>query len=299
MGLEVLMLVGRLKEIWRYPVKSLGGSTLDLAAVHEKGIAGDRGWTAVDTETGDMCSAKRLPGLLNLNARYQHEPKDGIAYKDDIPSVIIGFPDGRELDALDEQSAAMSDFLGKSVRLYPLEPPENKDHYRMSSPPSEEEFARLLGVRPGEDPLDMGDYDPALLEFLMEYSAIPGTYYDAFPLHMITTAALEHMSGVSSQEFDVRRFRPNLLIETAPGIEGMAEFDWVGKFLKIGEVVLKVESRTLRCSMPSREQQHYGLEQNPRIGKSLYEHASRFLGVNLAVEQVGVLRSGSDIELVD
>ena len=185
------------------------------------------------------------------------------------------------------------------MRLHPLEPPENLDHYRMSSPPSEEEFARLLGVKPGEDPLDMGDYDPAMLEFLMEYSAIPGTYYDAFPLHMITTAALEHMRGISSQDFDIRRFRPNLLIETAPGAEGMVEFDWVGKSLKIGEVVLKIESRTLRCSMPSRGQQHCGLEQNPKIGKSLYENTDRFLGVNLAVEQSGELRSGSDIELVD
>ena len=79
----------------------------------------------------------------------------------------------------------------------------------------------------------------------------------------------------------------------------MAEFDWVGKSLKIGDVVLKVESRTLRCSMPSREQQHCGLEQNPKIGKSLYENANRFLGVNLAVERTGVLRTNSDIELVD
>ncbi len=293
------MLVGKLKEIWRYPVKSLGGDTLESAHVHESGIAGDRGWTAVDTETGDMCSAKRVPRLLNLSARYQHEPIDGIAYQEDIPPVVIEFPDGREIDTLDEQSAAMSDFLGRSIRLHPLEPPENRDHYRMSSPQSEEQIARLLGVKPGEDPLDMGEYDPALLEFLMEYSAIPGTYYDAFPLHMITTASLEHMREISSQDFDIQRFRPNLLIETAPGVEGMAEFDWVGKSLKIGDVVLKVESRTLRCSMPSREQQHCGLERNPKIAKSLYENTNRFLGVNLAVEQTGLLRSGSDIELVD
>ena len=51
--------------------------------------------------------------------------------------------------------------------------------------------------------------------------------------------------------------------------------------------------------MPSRGQQHCGLEQNPKIGKSLYENTDRFLGVNIAVEQPGELRSGSDIELVD
>ncbi|MEM1402133.1 MAG: MOSC N-terminal beta barrel domain-containing protein [Pseudomonadota bacterium] len=292
------MQVGRLKEIWRYPVKSLGGGTVDSAFVHDTGIAGDRGWTTVDTRTGDMCSAKRAPGLLNLSARYLREPKAEVSYKDDVPPVLIGFPDGRELEGVDQQSAAMSEFLGFPVQLHPLEPPENKEHYRMASPPSEEQFARMLGIKPGDDSLDMGEYDPKLLEFLMEYSAIPGTYYDAFPLHMITTAALEHMRDVSSEDYDVRRFRPNLVIETVPDVTGLAEFDWTGKGLKIGDVQLKIESRTLRCSMPSRAQECFGLKQNPLIAKSLHQTTNRFLGVNLTVQKGGMIYAGSAIELV-
>jgi len=74
---------------------------------------------------------------------------------------------------------------------------------------------------------------------------------------------------------------------------------WTAVDTETGDVVVKVESRTQRCSMPSRGQQHCGLEQNPKIGKSLYENTGRFLGVNIAVEQPGELRSGSDIELMD
>jgi uncharacterized protein YcbX len=293
------MLIGKLKEIWRYPVKSLGGDTLEIAHVHEYGIAGDRGWAVIDVQTGDICSAKRLPKLLNLTAHYRHEPEDGVAYGGSIPPVIIRFPDGQELDALDNQAAAMSEFLGKSIKLHALEPPENLDHYRMSNPPSDEEFLRALNVQPGEDGPDLSDYDPAMIETLMEYSCPPGTYYDVFPLHMLTTAALKYMTEKSGENFDHRRFRPNLLVETLPSINGIVEFDWVGKSLRIGEVLLKIESRTIRCSVPSREQQHHGLVQNPKISKSLYESTNRYLGANLTVERNGLLRSGDDVELLD
>ena len=60
-----------------------------------------------------------------------------------------------------------------------------------------------------------------------------------------------------------------------------------------------IESRTIRCSMPSREQQHHGLAQNPKISKSLYESTNRYLGANLTVERNGLLRSGDDVELLD
>jgi uncharacterized protein YcbX len=293
------MLVGTLKEIWRYPVKSLGGDTQDSAAVHASGIAGDRGWAVIDAETGDLCSAKRLPSLLNLAARYQDEPQPGIAYGDAIPRVSIRLPDGRELETTAEQETAISELAGRPLRLQPLEPPENLDHYRMSAPPSEEEFMRAMNIQAGEDGPDFSDYDPAMIEVLMEYSSPPGTYYDVFPLHVLTTAALDHMNEVSGERFDHRRFRPNLLVETLPGISGIAEFDWVGKSLRIGEVVLKVESRTIRCSVPSREQQHYGLEQNPKISKSLYGATNRYLGANLTVVNAGVLCAGDEVELLD
>ncbi len=293
------MQVGTLKEIWRFPVKSLGGDTLDSAAVHAGGIAGDRGWALIDAESGDICSAKRLPGLLNLEARYTSEPEPGAAYGDAVPRVSIRFPDGRELDATGDQEAAISAMVGHPLKLHPLEPPENLDHYRMSAPPSEEEFARAMNVQADEDGPDFSDYDPSMIETLMEYSSPPGTYYDVFPLHVLTTAALEHMSEVSGEHFDQRRFRPNLVIETAPGISGIAEFDWIGKSLRIGEVLMKVESRTIRCSMPSREQQHYGLEQNPKISKSLYTETNRYLGANLTVINAGVLQAGAEVELLD
>ncbi len=293
------MHIGSLKEIWRFPVKSLGGGTVETAIVHEHGLAGDRGWAVADGLTGDLCSAKKIPGLLNLMATYQFDPPDEVAYGDKIPPVTIHFPDGRECASAEDQEAAISEFVGRPLKLLALAPPENLDHYRMSEPPSEEEFMRAMNVKPGEDGLDLADYDPAMIETLMEYSCPPGNYYDVFPLHLLTTAALDYMSAQSGEVFDHRRFRPSLLLETLPGMEGIAEFNWVGKSLRIGEVLLKVESRTIRCSVPSREQRNYGLVQNAKISKSLYLETNRYLGVNLTIAQKGMLRAGEEVELVD
>ena len=293
------MLIGKIKEIWRYPVKSLGGEILESINVHKCGVAGDRGWALLDRNSGDICSAKKLPRLLNLMATYEAEPDSGVAYGESVPPVTIHFPDGGQCSSGDGQDAAISEFVDRPLKLHALEPPENLDHYRMAEPPSEEEFFRALNVKPGEEGPDFSDYDPAMIETLMEYACPPGTYYDVFPLHLLTTAALDHMTAQSGEYFDHRRFRPNLLLETLPGIEGIAEFDWVGRCLQIGGVRLKVESRTIRCSMPAREQVNYGLVQNAKISKSLYLSTNRYLGVNLTVVNTGLLRAGDDVELVD
>lgn len=52
------MQVGIIGELWRYPVKSMGGESIPEAHVHAPGMAGDRCWAVLDAETGDICSAK-------------------------------------------------------------------------------------------------------------------------------------------------------------------------------------------------------------------------------------------------
>ncbi len=73
------MRVGVVKEIWRYPVKSMGGERLDRCAIETvSGIRGDRGWAVWDEEAGEIRGAKKIPALLECTARYREEP-DGQA----------------------------------------------------------------------------------------------------------------------------------------------------------------------------------------------------------------------------
>lgn len=59
----------RVAEIWRYPVKSLGGESLTHADVDELGIAGDRQWGLYDPVGDKVLTARREPRLLFLAAR--------------------------------------------------------------------------------------------------------------------------------------------------------------------------------------------------------------------------------------
>jgi uncharacterized protein YcbX len=92
-------------QIWRYPVKSLGGESVASSAIDARGLLGDRLWAVRDGE-GRLGSGKntrrfrRFPGrpLLSLSARFPAEPSpgpDGIA-----PPLVIG-ADGREYPVAD------------------------------------------------------------------------------------------------------------------------------------------------------------------------------------------------------
>ena len=47
------MQVGVVSELWRYPVKSLGGESLAAARLTSQGVVGDRCWAFVDAGSGD------------------------------------------------------------------------------------------------------------------------------------------------------------------------------------------------------------------------------------------------------
>ncbi len=93
----------RVTEIWRFPVKSMGGETLLDAVVSDLGIAGDRGWSVYDLATGTTLTARRTPELLFASARL---------VADDL---AITLPDGTEVG--EGGSDRVSAWLGRDVEL--------------------------------------------------------------------------------------------------------------------------------------------------------------------------------------
>jgi uncharacterized protein len=67
------------EQVWRYPVKSLGGERVEVSWADVRGLLGDRVW-AVQDGGGKLGSGKntrrfkRMTGLLDLTARYLAEP---------------------------------------------------------------------------------------------------------------------------------------------------------------------------------------------------------------------------------
>jgi uncharacterized protein YcbX len=93
----------RVSEIWRFPVKSMGGETLLSEEVSDLGIVGDRGWSVFDVETGMTLTARRTPELLYATARLVSD------------EVVVTLPDGSEIGERDD--AALSVWLGREVEL--------------------------------------------------------------------------------------------------------------------------------------------------------------------------------------
>lgn len=302
------MLIGKIQQIRRYPFKSMSGELLNDCVVGTLGLPGDRGWALRDEKTKEITNGKKIPLLMQCAARYRDQPANG-----SIPHVDITLPDGSQLGSDDENvNERLSTVLGKSVTLWPLQDPSNKTHYRRASVAArltrfklvrEKLLVRMPGVdaqlremfsRNADEPLpDLSQLPKELLEFTSPL----GTYFDAFPIHVLTTASLEAMSRVNpAATWDVRRFRPNFLIESAEGIEGLVEADWAGRRLRIGEVELQCEIPTVRCGMTTHAQGD--LPKEPSVLRSIVKDAGQNLGVYASVVSGGRVALNDQAELL-
>ena len=112
------MIIGTVKQIWRYPVKSMSGELLADCTVGELGIPGDRGWALRDEETREITNGKHIPLLMKSSARYREEPVAGT-----IPHVDMTLNGSPNIGS-DEPNVnkRLSEGLDKTVSLWPRQP---------------------------------------------------------------------------------------------------------------------------------------------------------------------------------
>jgi len=283
--------VGTVVEIWRYPVKSMGGEQIDRCAVGERGLPGDRGWALRDEVAGEIRGAKKFPQLLRCAARYLEEPRAGW-----IPAAEITLPDGTRVRSDDPRAATrLSDLLGKRVTLWPLRPADDLAHYRRAQPDDPDMLSELRSIfgRLEDEPLpDLSVFPQELFEF----TSLPGTYFDALPLHLLTTATLGDLGRRNpSARFDRRRFRPNILIAPEGGATGQPELDWCGRPLRVGQATVSVEMPVVRCSMTMQPQAD--LPQDPSVLRTIVRHSNQNVGVYANVVSPGGVGIGDPVEL--
>jgi uncharacterized protein len=299
-------------EIWRYPVKSMGGHRLDRVDVGTRGVAGDRGWAVRDESTGEILNAKRHPILMQCTAKYREEPTE-----DRVPHVDITMPDGGSVgsDSV-EVSRRLSELTRRRVALRPLQPADDVSYYRRRDAGAAL-AGRLARYRPGRQLLQWAmirgriekdmratfgrDADEPLPDFAdvpgtaFEFQTPPGTYFDLFPIHVLTTSSLQLMSRLNpSATWDVRRFRPNVVVDTGP-TAGAIENDWVGRSLRLGGCVMKGELPTVRCAMPMHAQPK--LPRDPSVLRTVVREADQCLGLYASVTASGVVATGDPVAL--
>lgn len=261
----------RVEVLRRYPVKSMLGEDIDRAQISASGILGDRAFAIVDAEDGKVASAKnprKWPNIFKFDASYVEQP--GL----DNPGVVaIGYGPGQKFTNLDADiDAKLSTIFGHSV-------------YLAAQPPLESQFEVVSALEADRD------------EAAVRTVRMPeGVFFDSCVLHVLTTATLRHLSSLYPQgHFDVRRFRPNLVLDTGDSA-GFVENDWIGRTISVGDqVVLRVIEPCRRCIMATLPQGD--LPEDVGILRTAVKHNSSSVGVRVAVVEGGVVQKGDAVML--
>lgn len=292
-------MTGSVAQLWRFPVKSMGGGQVDRVRVDRRGVHADRLWAVRDVERGVTASARRVPVLLGCSARYLTAPADD-AGPGNVPAVVITLPDGREL-ASDDPAVhqALSELVGREMRLTALPPHDDTSQHRMALRDSLANFSAAqvrkdFGLGDTEALPDTSVFSTRDIITLARYSTPPGAFVDLSPVHLMTTASLRDLSP-DETPYDVRRFRPNVLVEVTEPEREFPESAWVGGTLSIGSAVLDVAIPTIRCVVPTRPQPDIELDRG--ITRQLGERTNRFLGVYADIGTPGVIRVGDEVRV--
>lgn len=282
----------QISQLWRYPVKSMVGGQVPSVELDELGIVDDRTWATRDLERGGIRGAKKIGPLMQLRARDIDDGHVEITLRD---GTCVRTSDD---DVHDRVSAA----IGHRVHLERLHPADDLDHYRRGAPDSDDVMAELRGLfgRDEDEPLpDFSVFPPTIAEF----ESPPGTYYDVFPLVVMTEAALGALrDALPDSNMDTNRFRPSIVIDTGDaGLDGSTpghpEFDWKGRRATIGTATIEFGDLCPRCVMVTRE-----IDDQIPVDRAVLRHIVRDLDQNLGVYATivtpGVAAVGDPFEFV-
>lgn len=266
----------KVESIWRYPFKSMGGEQLDEVALTAGGLPGDRAYALRD---GDITrNAKKYPALMAMKSWYD----DG----DTARAPLVELEDGRRFSATDPAlEPAIAGIIGADLQVSGLAPAQDEEFYRRREKRSPEEARATFGLEEDEPFPDLS----FLPSRVMEFATPPGTFFDCYPLLVMTTSSLRALQQLAPESItDVRRFRPNILIDADD--EGFAEQQWLGTKLMIGDAIISLEVPCPRCVMTTVG--FHDLPKDPKIMRSLVQHCSQNLGVYAEVEHPGAIRVG-------
>ena len=266
--------LGSVVSLWRYPVKSMMGEELNSAEVTDRGLLGDRAYALRDQSNGKVASAKnprKWAKLFDFRAAFAESPRAG----EKIPPVRITLPNGGIVTSEQgDLNKVLTNALGREVTLATAAP---------ETPSLEEYWPDMDGLAHRETVTD---------------EAMPaGTFFDFAVAHVMTTATIDRMRELYPHgRFEVRRFRPNIVVQPASAEKHFLENAWVGHTLVIGdEVRLNVTGPCPRCVMTTLPQGD--LPRDPGILRTAAQYNHVNVGVYAAVLRGGTIRRGDPVRL--
>ena len=267
---------GKVVSIWRYPVKSMLGEELNSSYVTERGLVGDRAYALIDEETGKVASAKnarKWEKLFDFRSVFMDPPQ----VAENIPHIRITLPDGAQIFSSQDKDIdyTLSKALGRDVRLMKA---------NLDKPSYEEYWPDIEGL--------------AQREKITDEAMPPRTFFDIAVIHILTTSTINRLRELYPEgRFEVRRFRPNIVIEsTASEKKDFIENLWIGKKLTIGEdIVLRITGPCTRCVMITLPQ--CDLPKDLGILRTVARYNQVNVGVYASVLQGGTIHRGDLVRL--
>src|SRR5216110_102145 len=267
---------GSVVALWRYPVKSMMGEELNAAEVTERGLVGDRRFAVVDASTGKVAGAKnprKWGNFFDFRAAYVEPPKTGSK----LPAVRLTLPDGTVVTTEQPDLAqVLSRALGREVAFA-----EAQHDGESSGGQAEEYWPDMEGL----------DYRNTVTEWELP----AGTFFDLSVVHLLTTATIERLRALYPEgRFEVRRFRPNIVVATGPDQQGFVENDWIGHTVAIGDDVrLAITGPCSRCVMITLPQGD--LPKDSGVLRTAAQHNQANVGVYANVVKGGTVRRGDEV----
>ena len=264
---------GTVVGLWRYPVKSMMGEELNAAEITASGLVGDRQFALLDPATGKVAGAKnprKWGNFFDFRAAYVEPPET----KAGLPAIRVTLPDGTALTS--EQPDAdglLSRALGREVEL---------TRVRAERESSAEEYV------PDIEGLEHRDS-------VTEWNLPEGTFFDLAVVHLLTTATIDRLRELYPQgRFEVRRFRPNIVVSTTD--RGFVENEWLGRTVTIGDAVrLRITRPCPRCVMTTLAQGD--LPKDPGILRTAAQKNEGNVGVYADILSAGTIHRGDSVTL--
>ena len=151
----------------------------------------------------------------------------------------------------------------------------------------------------------IGEHDGDTVIDVMASFALPGDFFDFSAIHLLTTNTLAELAELEpDSRFDVRRFRPNIVVEVDDE-NGFVENDW--SVVRIGDLELTTLMRVPRCVMTTLPQDDLG-RRTPNVLRSTAKHnmveagplgEMPCAGIYAAVTRPGTIRVGDTVDVTN
>jgi uncharacterized protein YcbX len=263
------------------------GEELNAAEVTRGGLLGDRAYALVDSSDGKVASAKnprKWPQLFDFRAALA----DVTGTREMVPPVRITLPDG--VIVYSEQPdihQILSAVLRREVTLNAI--------VRGHQDVVESALPNLRTAEAEEYWPDIEGLDHR--DTVTDFGLPQGTFFDCAVVHLLTTATLDRLRVLYPLgRFEVRRFRPNIVVATAGDEKSFVENEWIGQILAIGDTVrLSITGPCPRCVMTTLPQGD--LPQDTGILRAAARYNRANVGVYASVLQGGKVRRGDFVRL--